>query len=124
MVQQNMFPQAVSGGKPTPSTTGQPRPSHLRLAVSRQAGAPQARTAQLEQPQRHAHDNPMNSRNIERDSDRQPKQTVRLFGRVGRYYAVRLCSSIAFFRSCSSRAIARLIRPTDHLGLRTFSTTT
>ena len=33
--------------------------------------------------------------------------------------AVRLCSSIAFFRSCSSRAIARLIRPTDYLTPRT-----
>ena len=28
---------------------------------------------------------------------------------------IRFCSSIAFLRSCSSRAIARLIRPTDHL---------
>lgn len=90
MVQQNMFPQDVSSGKPTQSTTGQPRPSHLRLAVSRQAGAPQARTAHLEQsPQRHAHDNQINSRNIQRDSDRKPRQTVRLFGRVGRYYEVK-----------------------------------
>jgi hypothetical protein len=90
MVQQNMFPQDVGNGKRSQSTTSGPRASRLTVAVSRQAGPLQARTAQLEQlPQRDAHDNRMNPRSIERDSEGQPRQTVRLFGRVGRYFEVK-----------------------------------